>query len=74
MADEPSWGTTQSSVFTTDQSLTISLPKYQCPKHGVITSVTSLWRDGKVVRHWCGECYVEMLDEHCCAAREIGKP
>lgn len=46
-------------------TLTFTPKLYTCPAHGDVSDVITVWKGGKVVRSWCGECYTAMLDAHC---------
>lgn len=63
---------TDVEAFAASGHVTIHDPVYYCPRHGDVMHVQTMWKDGRAVRSWCGECYLEMLDAHCQVVTQIG--
>jgi len=67
------WNATESNPLSVPIKIAISSPVYHCPRHGEVSYVQTLWKDSKAVRHWCGECYIEMIDTHCQVVTQVGE-
>ena len=51
--------------YSHDNTFSVAVPKYDCPKHGEVTEYVSIAHGGELDGKWCQRCFAEMVSANC---------